>query len=281
MFYIYEFYEFYVFYVYILGVGRASNPHASHTRVLILLSRASDHYPSRPPPLPPSPPPPPPVLWAAYCDQYCSDNKTNRNLYGFGAAADAVAYVPLLRNIMGWLSAGSATYAVLLAGLAEGKAASVNAAGRKPKHLYILPGGVAEIFTSTPGRHSIIFKKRRGLVRLAIETQTCMIPCYVFGGTDFYNNLATDGGFFARLSRKTRAGFTLFWGPMGTPVPYAPRVTMVMGEPIHPPKWDKELGPIPVDAIEELHASFLKQMLELFDRYKGAAGYPESQLEVL
>ena len=46
----------------------------------------------------------------------------------------------------------------------------MNRAGRKPKHLYILPGGVAEVFTSTPGRDIIVFGQRRGLCRLALET---------------------------------------------------------------------------------------------------------------
>ena len=91
--------------------------------------------------------------------------------------------------------------------------------------MYILPGGVAEIFTSTPGRHSIVFKNRRGLVRLSIETGAEMVPCYVFGGTDFFHNLATDAGFFANLSRSLRAGVTIFWGHFGLPIPYAPRVS--------------------------------------------------------
>lgn len=58
-------------------------------------------------------------LWAAYADQYLSDKVSGRALYGFGAAADAVGYVPGLRNIMGWLSAGSATYKVLKDGLTK------------------------------------------------------------------------------------------------------------------------------------------------------------------
>lgn len=38
------------------------------------------------------------LLWAAYCDQhYVYEDK---KLYGFGAAADVVAYLPFLRNIM-------------------------------------------------------------------------------------------------------------------------------------------------------------------------------------
>jgi hypothetical protein len=66
----------------------------------------------------------------------------------------------------------------------------VNAAGRTPRHLYILPGGIAEIFTSTPGKHTIV-AQRKGLMRLSLETGAHLYPCYVFGGTDFYDNLAT------------------------------------------------------------------------------------------
>ena len=38
------------------------------------------------------------VLWAAYCDQYLSSK--SGALYGFGATADVVMYLPILRNIM-------------------------------------------------------------------------------------------------------------------------------------------------------------------------------------
>jgi hypothetical protein len=51
------------------------------------------------------------ILWTSYCDQYLP------GMYGFGAAADAVAYVPYLRNIMDMLTAGSASYHVLKNGL--------------------------------------------------------------------------------------------------------------------------------------------------------------------
>lgn len=57
------------------------------------------------------------VLWSAYCDQYFRDG--DRFMYGFGAAADVVAYVPYLRNFLFWLSAGSASYNVLRDGLVE------------------------------------------------------------------------------------------------------------------------------------------------------------------
>lgn len=164
----------------------------------------------------------------------------------------------------------------------KGKCAAANSVGRKPKNLFILPGGVAEVFTSTPGKNVIVFNNRRGLIRLSIETGAELVPCYVFGGTDFFNNLATDDGVFATLSRKMRAGVTLFWGPYGLPIPFTPRVTMVIGDPIPIPKpWNvAKDGPIPDDLVDELHSTFLKSITELFDKYKAAAGYPDAVLGV-
>lgn len=238
------------------------------------------------------------LLWAAFGDQYFTDEK--RELYGFGAVADVVMYMPFLRNIMGYLSGGSATYKVLRKGLVEvrlpfdaifflmftyfhflfqGKVTSVRT--RTPKNLYILPGGIAEIFTSKPGRHAIVFKDRRGLCKLSVETGAEMVPCYVFGGTDFFENLATNDSFsWLTNTRKFRMGITLFWGYFGLPIPYAPKVTMVIGDPIPVPK-------VPDDdekkskAIDLLHATFLKEMEALFEKYKAAAGYPDAKLEIL
>jgi hypothetical protein len=69
------------------------------------------------------------VLWAAYCEQYLNDGK--REFYGFGAAADAVFYVPFLRNIMSFLTGGSAAYKVLKKGLVQ--------VGRTLKLVRIIP----------------------------------------------------------------------------------------------------------------------------------------------
>ena len=40
-------------------------------------------------------------------------------LYGFGAAADVTLYLPLLRNMMAWLTAGGASYKTLKAGISQ------------------------------------------------------------------------------------------------------------------------------------------------------------------
>jgi 1-acyl-sn-glycerol-3-phosphate acyltransferase len=135
------------------------------------------------------------------------------------------------------------------------------------------------VFASTPGKHKIIFKKRRGLIKLAIETGANITPCYVFGATDFFYNLATTDSWLSNLSRKMRMGVTVFIGQFGLPIPFAPRVTMCFGEPLGVKEWTGE-GAIPEELIETLHREYMEGIRELFDKYKAAAGYPDAVLEV-
>ena len=42
-----------------------------------------------------------------------------------------------------------------------------------------------------------------------------LFPCYVFGGTSFFNNLATGDGYLSKFSRKMQMGLTIFYGHFG------------------------------------------------------------------
>jgi len=129
----------------------------------------------------------------------------------------------------------------------------VNAVGRIPRHLFILSGGIAEVFTSCPGSHIVVMKKRKGLMKLSLETGAMLLPSYVFGGNDFFYNVATGDSLLSQLSRKLRMGITMFYGQFGLPVPYHPKVTMVIGDPIPVEKWSQEGEPVSADAIDKLH----------------------------
>ena len=62
------------------------------------------------------------------------------------------------------------------------------------------------------------------------------------------------------------------------------QVSCVLGDPIPPPKWDSNKEPgskVPDELINELHATLLKDMVQLFEKYKAAAGYPDAVLEIV
>ncbi|KAL7560950.1 hypothetical protein ACA910_022438 [Epithemia clementina (nom. ined.)] len=211
-------------------------------------------------------------LWMTFCDQYMP------NLYGFGATTDIAMRLPLLRQIMLWGTSGSASRRILKAGLEQGQ------------NLYLLPGGVAEIFLSQPGTHRIK-AQRRGLMKLALQTGAALVPIYVFGGNDFFCQLSATTTEW--LSRNVRAGITLFWGQYGLPMPHRIRCSMVLGDPIFPSPQTIGQGksgnrttcrkiPNPSDdEIEELLQRYTNALQRLFDQYKTQAGCPEdAKLEI-
>jgi hypothetical protein len=50
---------------------------------------------------------------------------------------------------------------------------------------------------------------------LLLLSGASLFPCYVFGGTSFFNNLATGDGMLSKLSRKMQMGLTIFYGHFG------------------------------------------------------------------
>lgn len=59
------------------------------------------------------------------------DAPSDKKMYGFGAAADVVMYIPFLRNIMGWLSGGPASYKALMDGLTKVRQIHLNPHSRR------------------------------------------------------------------------------------------------------------------------------------------------------
>lgn len=266
-------------------------------------------------------------LWVAFCNQYFPED-----MYGFGATADAALRIPLLRQVLGWTAANSASRHVVVPRMMKGG-----------KNLYVLPGGVAEVFLAKPGTHAIK-AKRRGLMRVALQTGAALVPVYVFGGNDFFHHVATSdvtslfrewtrkkkkkkgGGRgegrqnqehdsqeterqkhkftermdsnLEKISRKARAGFTVFWGQYGLPMPYKVKCCMVLGDPIVPLRGSK-LGedklqcedgstkltcrrtPNPTEEqIDDLLERYTDALRRLFDQYKAQAGCPYAHLEI-
>jgi hypothetical protein len=224
------------------------------------------------------------LLWAAYSEQYLQINeagKPKKWLFGFAAAADVVFSLPLLRNLLGWFATHGASYQVLKNGLRNGISIPANNIGRSPKHLFILPGGVAEIFTSDIGKHTIVFKERKGVCKLAIECGSEITPIYIFGGTDFFHNLCAGDSWLAQLSRKYKIGLTLFWGWFYLPIPYLPKLTIAVGKSLPLPKGWNGQGNVPQNLIDEYHSAYLTEIQRVFDTYKSAAGYGDANLEII
>mmetsp|Transcript_31879 Transcript_31879/g.71547 ORF Transcript_31879/g.71547 Transcript_31879/m.71547 type:complete len:386 (+) Transcript_31879:93-1250(+) len=183
-------------------------------------------------------------IWSAICDQLLPD------MYGFGCTTDQALNLPVLRHLLQYMDVRSTSKRVIMSGMQSDN-----------KNLFILPGGVAEIFLShrraRAGPNVQTIKARRyGLVKLALQTGAVIYPSFVFGASDMLDQLTPaeddapggrEGGgevepslrsrmgrAMERLSRRIKGGLTLYYGQFGLPIPHNPRLTMVMGDPIYP-----------------------------------------------
>ena len=238
-------------------------------------------------------------LWGAFCDQCIP------GLYGVGSTTNGALKLPILRHILLLLAVGSARKEVIL-----------NAMQEKDKNLFILPGGVAEIFLSRRRTAAnapfvqTIKARRYGLMKLALQTGACIYPIYVFGATDVFDQLApvkkgcndhdsahsifdSIAGILESMSRRLRGGLTLYWGKYYLPIPHTPQLTMVMADPIYPVpgtseknvkgkmKTCKRVDNPSVEQIEELMARYVDSLHRLFEQYKVQAGFPNDTLQII
>ena len=186
-------------------------------------------------------------IWSAFCDRFIPQ------FYGVGATSDQALRLPIVRHILLYLSVGSAHKDVILHSMQT-----------DDHNLFILPGGVAEIFLSQ--RHSekdgsasgpyiqSIKARRYGLMKLALQTGAAIFPMYAFGATDVFDqlmpvkkgstvskkshNLSSLVDYLSEamesISRRVHGGLTLYWGRYFLPIPHNPKLTLVMADPIYP-----------------------------------------------
>lgn len=63
---------------------------------------------------------------------------------------------------------------------------SVAARALKKHSLMVIPGGEQEQIRTVQGREEVFLSKRMGFIKLALEQQAAVVPCYAFGCVDLY-----------------------------------------------------------------------------------------------
>lgn len=142
--------------------------------------------------------------------------------------------------------------------------------------VFLIPGGAPEALQSHPGTLTCLLKRRKGFVRIALQTGTHLVPIIAFGETDLFD-VSEPTGIWLKLQQLILSvtKFAIpsisgagFWSGSG-PLPKALPLTTVVGKPVMIKKWTgSTTDPKFAEEVEATHARYCEAVKQLYDEYK-------------
>ncbi len=189
-----------------------------------------------------------------------------------GAAASIVLRLPTWRQVLGWNG-----------GIDVSRNAIINAL-KQGDNVAVMSDGIAGMFAADlgmrKGKEVMLLKKRRGLVRIALETGSPLVPFVCFGNTRACLPATDSCGVMESLSRLL--GVSLIWpaGRWGLPVPKRVPVTIIIGGALDAPSKDPIAEP-PEEMVDDMHKRLMKEVEAMYYKWRDAAGYGGIDLEII
>ncbi|KEH40833.1 diacylglycerol O-acyltransferase 2D [Medicago truncatula] len=177
--------------------------------------------------------------------------------------SSSVFYIPFLRQVWIWLGFTSVDKKNLISLLEAGNSCM------------LVPGGNRETLFMEHGFENVFLKERRGFVRIAMEMGHPLVPVFCFGQTKTYKWWKVPGKLIENIARSLKTIQLIFWGVLGSPIPFKNPLYVAVGRPI---QVEKILEPTR-EQVAKVHSEFLEALQDLFERHKTQAGYTNLKLK--
>lgn len=135
----------------------------------------------------------------------------------------------------------------------------------------LVPGGAIESLYARPGHADLVLEKRKGFIKLAMAHGAPLVPCWIFGENELWDQVSNPEGSLVRRAQETilrLTGFTLPL-PLGRGIfnysfgilPRRVPLNVVVGAPLPVPKI---AAPSPLQ-VDEVHARYLTAIRALYE----------------
>ena len=144
--------------------------------------------------------------------------------------------------------------------------------GGPGRSICLLVGGAREAMDAVPKTNDFTVLKRKGFVKVAMESGASIVPVIGFGENDLFTPVKVDiVKQYQSFFHKTLGFFVpIFYGRgmfqynFGF-LPYRRQVTVVIGEPLD---CSGHVGKVTNERVDEIHAKYLKMLQKLYDKHK-------------
>lgn len=153
----------------------------------------------------------------------------------------------------------------------------------------LIVGGAREAFYTYPNAYKCYLKRRKGFIKVALQTGASLVPVISYGENNMYEIIDYKPGSWVRIFQDTFKRYTNV-----TPIHYNGRgylqytfgllprrhpITTVIGAPIH---LKKIRNPSETD-VNEAHAMFCRKLRELFEKHKSkyVKNFEQVHLEIV
>eukprot|EP00192_Tetraselmis_astigmatica_P013957 CAMPEP_0117696540 /NCGR_PEP_ID=MMETSP0804-20121206/28730_1 /TAXON_ID=1074897 /ORGANISM="Tetraselmis astigmatica, Strain CCMP880" /LENGTH=307 /DNA_ID=CAMNT_0005510691 /DNA_START=15 /DNA_END=939 /DNA_ORIENTATION=- len=168
-------------------------------------------------------------------------------VFTFGGAC--AVEVPFIKQAVGIFGSCDASSRTLLKTL-------------KQKSCVLYAGGIAELFLTDDLEEKLYVNKRKGFIKVALQSGVAIVPLYIFGNTTTLK--VAKGQALVKFARKAGISLTWFWGVWYTFVPFPKKCLVAVGKPMELPQVDN-----PEQAmIDQYHEQYISEVKRLFDTYK-------------
>lgn len=132
----------------------------------------------------------------------------------------------------------------------------------------LVVGGAAEICDTRRDSYVLTLKRRKGFIKVALETGSDLVPVFGFGQNNLFPLIGGDyNSRFSRFQRwlysKLRSGICCCWGFTWC-LPERSPIVVVVGSPI---PVEKVVNPTQ-EIIDNLHSRYIAELTELYEKHK-------------